>query len=174
MFFDETYRKKRPIIDDTVDHGWILSQKIYQWSEDNSAEIESGWIKKADTIKDLAEIIKVPPEALEDTVKKYNEGCSLNNDVFGRGEDWLEPIETPPFYTTELCAIVTNTQGGPKHNSRAQILDNNDKPIPRIYAAGELGSVFGPLYGSGGNNLPEAFAFGRIAGEHAAALKPWD
>jgi succinate dehydrogenase/fumarate reductase flavoprotein subunit len=46
------------------------------------------------------------------------------------------------------------------------------KPIPRLYAAGELGSFFGHLY-QGGNNLPEALAFGRIAGERAAAENSW-
>jgi succinate dehydrogenase/fumarate reductase flavoprotein subunit len=48
----------------------------------------------------------------------------------------------------------------------------NGQPIPRLYAAGELGSIFGHLY-QVGSNFPEAIAFGRIAGRQAAALKPW-
>ena len=134
-----------------------------------------GWIERANTIKQLAEKTKVPPVALEETVSKYNEACSRNKDAeFGRDKDWLIPVKTPPFYATELCEPIINTQGGPKHNAKAQVLDKDDKPIPRLYAAGELGSVFGPLYGPGGNNLPEAFAFGRIAGEQVAALTPWE
>ncbi len=69
------------------------------------------------------------------------------------------------------CAHI-NTQGGPKHNARAQVLNKNDKPIPRLYAAGELGSFFDPLY-EGSSNLSEALAFGLIVGEHAAMLTPW-
>jgi 3-oxosteroid 1-dehydrogenase len=46
------------------------------------------------------------------------------------------------------------------------------KPIPRLYTPGELGSLYGALY-NGGGNLPEAYAFGRIAAEHALTLKPW-
>ena len=56
----------------------------------------------------------------------------------------------------------------PKHNGKAQTLDKDDKPIPRLYTPGELGSFFGFLY-PGGSNIPEAIAFGRIAGENAAA-----
>jgi len=66
----------------------------------------------------------------------------------------------------------TNTQGGPKHNGRAQTLDGENRPNPRLYPPGEFGSFFGFLY-PGGSNIPEAIAFGRIAGENAAAEKPW-
>jgi succinate dehydrogenase/fumarate reductase flavoprotein subunit len=54
----------------------------------------------------------------------------------------------------------------------AQTLDKDDKPIPRLYSAGELGSFFGLIY-PGGSNIAEAIAFGSIAGENAAAEKPW-
>jgi succinate dehydrogenase/fumarate reductase flavoprotein subunit len=81
-------------------------------------------------------------------------------------------VETPPYYAAELALTVTNTQGGPKHNGKAQTLNKDDKPIPRLYSAGEFGSFFGFLY-PGGSNIPEAIAFGRIAGENAAAEKPW-
>ncbi len=84
----------------------------------------------------------------------------------------MKAIETPPFYAVELCMSIINTQGGPKHNSKAQALDMEGKPIPRLYTPGEFGSFFGHLY-QGGSNLPEALAFGRIAGETAAAERPW-
>jgi succinate dehydrogenase/fumarate reductase flavoprotein subunit len=42
-----------------------------------------------------------------------------------------------------------------------------------LYTPGEFGSFFGFLY-PGGSNIPEAIAFGRIAGENAAAEKPWE
>jgi len=68
---------------------------------------------------------------------------------------------------------LINTQGGPIHNARSQVIGVNDKPIPRLYAAGELGSFFGYLY-QGGSNFPEALAFGKIAGKNAASEIPWD
>jgi 3-oxosteroid 1-dehydrogenase len=81
-------------------------------------------------------------------------------------------VITPPFYSAELALTCTNTQGGPKHNGKAQTLDQDGKPIPRLYTPGELGSFFGFLY-PGGSNIPEAISFGRIAGENAAAERPW-
>jgi predicted oxidoreductase len=52
------------------------------------------------------------------------------------------------------------------------VLDTDGKPIPRLYAAGELGSIWGYLY-QGACNIGEALVFGRIAGKNAAAEKPW-
>ncbi|MFC1989972.1 FAD-dependent oxidoreductase [Chloroflexota bacterium] len=172
MVFDETFRMKGPIVE--TRYGWWSMQKLYKWSDDNSAEIELGWILKADTIRELAEKIDVDSDALEETISKYDECCAIGEDSeFGRSKEWLVPIGTPPYYATELCEPIINTQGGPKHNAQSQVLDKNDKPIPRLYAAGELGSAFFPLYQTC-SNIPEALAFGRIAGEHSAALMPWE
>lgn len=55
-----------------------------------------------------------------------------------------------------------NTNGGPKHNSISQVIDNFGRPIKRLYAVGELGSLWGMLYQSGGN-LAECFTSARIA-----------
>jgi succinate dehydrogenase/fumarate reductase flavoprotein subunit len=71
-----------------------------------------------------------------------------------------------------LGLALTNTQGGPKRNKYGQVLGPDGRPIPRLYAAGELGSFFGFLY-QGGSNYPEAWAFGRIAGQQAASEKPF-
>jgi predicted oxidoreductase len=72
-----------------------------------------------------------------------------------------------------VWATLSNTQGGPVHDAESRIVDVYGKPIPRLYAAGELGSSFGHLYLSGGN-IAECFVTGRIAGRDAAFLPPWD
>jgi len=66
---------------------------------------------------------------------------------------------------------LLNTQGGPVHNSNAEVVDNDDQVIPHLYAAGELGSLMGRQY-NGGSNLAENLIFGKIAGENAASEKP--
>ena len=172
MVFDEIFREKRPIVG--MHSGWWCIHKLYEWSKDNSAEIEQGWIIKANMLKELAEKIGADSDATEETVHKYNEYCLAGNDPeFGRSIEWLVPIETPPYYATELCEPIINTQGGPKRNGKAQVLDKNEKPIPRLYAAGELGSFWDPLYETA-SNIPEALAFGHIAGEQAAKLESWE
>jgi succinate dehydrogenase/fumarate reductase flavoprotein subunit len=79
------------------------------------------------------------------------------------------PIATPPFRAAPIVPIVSNTQGGPVHDERQRVLDAFGEPIPGLYEAGEIGSVFGHIYMSGGN-LAECFTGGRIAGREAATL----
>ena len=44
--------------------------------------------------------------------------------------------------------------------------------IPRLYSAGELGSIFSYHY-QGAGNIGECLAFGRIAAENAVSETPW-
>jgi len=181
MIFDETYRRKGPVAT-TLEQfqemrggpvGYPMIHKIYEWSSDNQAEIDQGWVFQTDTVRDLAGKIGADTAALEETIHDFNRDCKDNRDPqFGRTETTLAPLETPPYYAVELALTLVNTQGGPKHNVDCQVLDFNDRAIPRLYAAGELGSFFGFLY-QGGSNYPEAWAFGRIAGKKAAAETSW-
>ena len=77
-----------------------------------------------------------------------------------------------PYYAVELSPSMLNTQGGPRRNARAQIVRPDGTPIPRLYSAGELGSIFSYLY-QGTGNIGECFAFGRIAARNAVADKTW-
>jgi succinate dehydrogenase/fumarate reductase flavoprotein subunit len=77
------------------------------------------------------------------------------------------PIRKGPYSTAQVWPVVSNTQGGLPHDAAQRVLDPYGAPIPGLYVAGELGSVFGHLYMSGGN-IAESFVGGRIAGRHAA------
>jgi len=146
----------------------------YQWSADNSAEIKKGWIKTAATIRELAPQIGLRPEILQETVSRYNISCTGGYDPdYGRRQETLNAIARPPFYAIAVWPCLLNTQGGPKRNARAQVLDISGKPIKRLYSAGELGSIFSVLY-PGAGNVSECLAFGRIAGRNAASEKPGD
>ncbi len=106
----------------------------------------------------------------EDT---YNRYCSQGKDPeFNRRPATLVPLDKRPFYACWLWPGGSHTQGGPRRNARSQIVNTDGDPIPGLYGGGELGSVFGMLYPSGGGNLAECIAFGRIAGENAAREKP--
>jgi succinate dehydrogenase/fumarate reductase flavoprotein subunit len=146
---------------------------LYQWSADNSAEISKGWIIQADTIAELAAKAGIDAAGLQASVDKYNAYCQAQNDAdFRKPAANLVPVDTPPYYLTELAIGLINTQGGPQHDSKMQVVDEAYKPIGRLYAAGEFGSFFGGVY-HGANNYPEALASGFIAGENAVDLKPW-
>jgi predicted oxidoreductase len=99
--------------------------------------------------------------------------CAAGGDAdFSRPAGSMTPIIQPPFYGAPVWATLSNTQGGPVHDAQSRIIDVYGAPIPRLYAAGELGSAFGHLYLSGGN-IAECFVTGRIAGNNAAALPAW-
>ncbi len=79
----------------------------------------------------------------------------------------MTPSAGTPYYAVEVWPGGPNTQGGPRRNYKSQIMNVEGEPIPGLYGAGELGSVFGMLY-TGGGNIAECISFGRIAGEDAA------
>lgn len=79
----------------------------------------------------------------------------------------MMPLTQPPFYAMEAWPIVSNTQGGPAHDPQQRVVDPMGKPIARLYAAGDISSVFGHLYLEAGN-ITECFVGGRIAGKNAA------
>ncbi|MEW6186919.1 MAG: FAD-dependent oxidoreductase [Thermodesulfobacteriota bacterium] len=172
LIFDENQRTKGPLYRLTGSKvGYASWQGLDPWSRDNSEEIKKGWILQGETIEALAERAGIEADNLAETITLYNRHCSDNtSDTFGRSPETMAPIAQPPFYAAELCLAIVNTQGGPKHNHLAQTLDMEGNPIPRLYTPGELGSFFGHLY-QGGSNLPEALAFGLIAGECAAKEK---
>jgi succinate dehydrogenase/fumarate reductase flavoprotein subunit len=144
----------------------------YTWSSDNSAEIANGIFQRADDIPQLAAIMNVPEARLIASLARWNDAVRTRYDVeFGRQPETMVAIETPPFYVGRVRPLVINTQGGPRHNEYQQVLDPFGEPIARLYAAGELGSLFGHLYMSGGN-LTECIVGGSIAGKHAADQEP--
>jgi succinate dehydrogenase/fumarate reductase flavoprotein subunit len=172
--FDNTAMSAGAIYRDSGNMSWWTVHKEYPWSEDNSAELAKGWIKKADTIKELAAIIGKDADTLEASVKTYNDACANGVDPqFGTDPNSLLPISTPPYYAMELMCTFTNTQGGPRRNKYCQVLNPKGEPIPRLYSNGELGSLYSHAY-NGGGNIGEAMAFGRVLGEHASALEPWE
>jgi succinate dehydrogenase/fumarate reductase flavoprotein subunit len=170
MICDEAGRKSYPLGKATSNDRGIR----YDWSEDNLKEVELGILKRADTLEGLAIQLGLEPEAVMASVNRWNEQCGQGRDGdFGRPGSTMTPVRTPPYYGAPVWATLSNTQGGPVHDAGSRIIDVHGKAIPRLYAAGELGSSFGHLYLSGGN-IAECFVTGRVAGRNAAALAPWD
>jgi len=173
MVFDHAHFAAGPLYDKHPSHGWTQIIVQYPWSEDNSAELAKGWIKKADSIEGLAHEIGLPTAALHETVARWNADVASGKDTeFGRTL-MMAPIGPGPYYAVELSPSMLNTQGGPRRNEKAQIVRPNGTPIPRLYSAGELGSIYSYLY-QGTGNLGECLGFGRIAGRNAVAEPAWD
>ncbi|HLJ21997.1 MAG TPA: FAD-dependent oxidoreductase [Stellaceae bacterium] len=164
LITDEAGRKRYPLGRPTYND----PDARFDWSADNAAEIELGIVRRAAGIEELAGIIDVDADVLGETLARWNRACARQSDPeFGRPPSSMMAIAEPPFYAAQLWPVVSNTQGGPRHDEHQRIVGPFGAPIPRLYAAGELGSVFGHLYMSGGN-LAECFIGGRIAGREAA------
>ncbi len=173
MVFEHPLFSSGPLYDKEPSHGWTQIIERYEWSEDNRAELAQGWIHKADTIAALASSLGLDPTTLEDTVTRWNSHCAAEEDLdFGRTK-MLAPITEAPFYAVELSPSMLNTQGGPRRNEKGQIVRPDGTPIPRLYSAGELGSIYSYLY-QGTGNIGECLAFGRISGRNAVAEIPWE
>ncbi|MBN2074553.1 MAG: FAD-dependent oxidoreductase [Dehalococcoidales bacterium] len=168
--FDDKARRRGPI---SPQIGARPGDEQYVWSLDNSKEISKGWIKRGKTIKELAKQISMDTDTLENTIAAYNRACSTGHDTdFGRSKASLGPIEEAPFYAIEIWPGIGTTCGGPRHNKEARVLNEDGNPIPGLYAAGGLGTIWGFLTLLGGG-LTDAMVFGRIAGRNAAREKPW-
>jgi succinate dehydrogenase/fumarate reductase flavoprotein subunit len=173
LICDQTLFAAGPLYDGHPSHGWTQIVERYAWSADNSAELAKGWIRRADSIAGLAELIGLAPSGLTDAVARWNRFCQAGGDAeFGRTL-MLAPLAAPPFYAVELSPSMLNTQGGPRRNEKGQIVRPDGSAIPRLYSAGELGSIYSYLY-QGTGNIGECLAFGRISGRHAAGEAAWD
>jgi len=172
MIFDQAMFDDGPLYDGKPTHGWTQIMSGYTWSKDNQAELAKAWIKTAPTLSELTQKLGLPAGSLEGTAARWNAQCATGKDEdFGR-DKMLQPFGSGPFYAVELSPSMLNTQGGPRRNARAQIVRPDGTPIPRLYSAGELGSIFSYLY-QGTGNIGECFAFGRIAARNAVADQAW-
>ena len=74
-----------------------------------------------------------------------------------------------PYFCIITGAGLLDTKGGPRINTRSQILREDGSPIPRLYGAGNcVASPAAAAYWSGGNTIGLGMTYGYIAGEDAA------
>jgi tricarballylate dehydrogenase len=85
--------------------------------------------------------------------------------------NWANPLDRPPFAAFAVTCGITFTYGGLAIDARARVLDEAGRPIPGLFAAGELvGGLFWDNY-PGGAGLMAGSVFGRRAGVEAAARR---
>ncbi|MDF7638568.1 FAD-dependent oxidoreductase [Lactobacillus sp. ESL0791] len=157
----------------------IFDQKKYdELMDSNNADFQKqimSKVIKSDSIEGLAEKIAVKPEVLRKTIEEYNFFVDQGVDYqCGRSPKTMTKISmTGPFYALAQQHTMLNTQGGPRRNENAEILDTEQKVIPHLYGAGELGHIGANQY-NGGGDVADCLIFGKIAGENAAKVKEAD
>ncbi len=157
---------------------WIVSNHVKYPSLDyvhknlTIAEmIKLGQAYSGDTVGELAQKTGMDPEKLQASIDTYNDVVTgkVKEDRFSFKKATRDdkPMTEGPYYASPMIPAVHHTMGGLKINPDTRVLDKDGKPIPGLFAAGE---VAGGVHGSnrvGGNGIADAMVYGRIAGETA-------
>lgn len=153
------------------------------------AWLESGYLKKADSIEELAAKLSVPAGSLRSTIERFNGFCRTGKDLdFKRGDKaydrvftdpsikpnpCLGEISKPPYYAIEVFPGDVGTYGGLVTDEFARVLRADGSVIPGLYATGNsTASVTGKTYPGAGASIAASFIFGWIAARHAVGTMP--
>lgn len=157
------------------DNSWSVYGKPFTGEVEETfieGGLKNGMVVKADTIGELASRIGVEPKKLEATVNRYNAHAVSKSDTdFGKRPELLFPIRKPPFYASKFGPAMLAVAGGLLVDTRLQVLDADQNPIPGLYA---VGNVAGGLYGVDyptiipGNSHGRAVTWGYLAGKYSA------
>ena len=147
---------------------------------------DQGFLKKGETLDELAAACGIPADKLRATVKRFNAFAKNGRDEdFHRGERvydrWLgDPfekaaaqslgtVEEGPFYAIQLYPGDVSTFGGLVTDAQARVLRDDGSVIEGLYATGtSTASAFGRRSPGAGASIGPAFTFAYIAAKHAA------
>jgi 3-oxosteroid 1-dehydrogenase len=148
---------------------------------------DEGYLRKAATIEELAQQLKIDPATLRATVDRFNGFVANNRDEdFHRGvrayDRWLgdaynKPSETlgaiaeAPFYAVPVVPGDVSTYGGVVTDMHARVLRGDGSVIPGLYATGvSTASVMGRAYPGAGCSVGPSFVWGYVAAKRAAGV----
>jgi 3-oxosteroid 1-dehydrogenase len=146
------------------------------------------WIKRGETLPQLANALGIPADNLVETVERFNRLAREGKDPdFHRGEStfdlqWgefvfpgrgtasvLGPLDKPPFYAVRLGLTTAGNLGGLVTDSEAQVIDVRGRVIPGLYCTSNTQAMLplGHHYDSGAAQ-GKSMIFGYIAARHMA------
>lgn len=143
--------------------------------------LKSGYLKKGNSIAQLAQNCGISVEGLQQTVKQFNEHAKLGHDPeFGKGSKaynryqgdalhmpnpCLKPIEQGPFYAVQLHPGDIGTYAGLPVDRHSRVLDTNGQPVQGLFSVGnDATSIMGGNYPGAGITLGPALVFGYQTG----------
>ena len=119
-----------------------------------------------DSVEAIAKHFELPLNPLKKQIDDWNEYVKAGDDPqFGKRMDMGAGIYlTAPFIVQRLWPKVHYCQGGIQINTKAQVIAaKNGKPIPNLYAAGEVSGGVHGVSRLGGCSTPDCLAFGVTA-----------
>ncbi|HDU1588843.1 TPA: FAD-binding protein, partial [Klebsiella pneumoniae] len=149
-----------------------------------TAWLRTGYLQRGNTLAELAKQCAIDANALAETVERFNHFASAGEDVdFHRGASaynraqgdhqvTLGPLREGPFYAVRILPGSLGTFSGLQTDEHARVLDEQQQPIPGLYAIGnDMSSVMRGYYPSGGITLGPAMTFGYLVGKNLAKKK---
>lgn len=138
------------------------------WIADNGGEIFFH-----DTTEGLAQLLGANAANLKRTLEDYNRAVESNNGkTLSVPRTGKPKILRPPLYGLRVVPGITFTMGGVAINGRAEVLNENNKTIAGLYAAGDaIGGLMGGHRGGYTGGLMQAVVTGILAGENATGKK---
>lgn len=150
--------------------------------------LKSGYLKKGNTIAELAKNCGINPKGLEETISKFNPLAKTGQDPeFGKGSKaynryqgdplhmpnpCLKPIEQGPFYAVQLRPGDIGTYAGLPVDRHSRVLDKQGKVVDGLYSVGnDATSIMGGNYPGAGITLGPALVFGYQTGTFIATGK---
>src|SRR5271157_69233 len=177
------------IFDDGYVRRYVTSKNPLKRKQHLPSElIESGAVKRGDTIADVGRQIELPADELARTIERFNRFAAKGLDPdFGRGQSAYNdclgdpgyrpnaavgPLHRAPFYATRVLPADVGTCGGVITNEYAQVLDEQDQVIDGLYATGNTtATVMGRTYPGAGASIASSMVFGYVAARHAAGRR---
>ena len=130
---------------------------------------------EAQTLQELAGIIKIDPIRLEETISVFNNAVEdgkfdpskldgkCTRGVIPPKSNWALKIDKPPFYCFPVQGTVQFTWGGVASDRNGRVCDADGAPIEGLYAAGETVGLFYHHF-TPGTAVLSALTYGRISG----------
>jgi 3-oxosteroid 1-dehydrogenase len=177
------------IFDDGYVRRYVTSTNPLKRNQNLPPElIESGAVKRAETLSELARQIELPVDELAATVQRFNAFAAKGLDPdFGRGQSAYNdclgdpgykpnaavgPLDRAPYYATRVLPADVGTCGGVITDEHARVLDEQDRVIEGLYATGNTtATVMGRKYPGAGASIANTMVFGYVAARHAAGRK---
>ena len=173
---------------------WVITDQRhrdrYPWGRANPGQtpkawLDSGFLKRADTLAELARLCGIDAQGLAQTVARFNGFCATGVDedfqrganAYGRwvGDPTVKPnpalgaLVKPPFYAMATFPGDVGTYGGFVSDADGRVLRDDGSAVEGLYATGNCtASVTGRVYPGAGASIGASFVFGYRAAMHAS------
>ncbi len=173
--FDARFRKNYivgPMMTASMKPDWQIPKKWF----------DTGFVAKANTIRELADTLGIDADGLEATIARMNEFAKTGVDEdFGRGDSaydryyadpsikpnpCLAPIDQAPFYAMRIEAGDFGTLGGLDTDTYARVKRADGGVFEGLYAIGNCSAAILPTYPGPGATLGPAMTMAYQAAKH--------